>query len=418
MSGILDIAKLTRYAKDYQNTLRTLPYFTIMEFAKAMKLNVVEVQNEDVIINTRRNAGNTGPYKIGQTISYPNEIGKLIEMSLKPELTVSRLKDNILNYRDKKILSNAGEPVDLTTKRHPLEKLFVDSHIISHAEDVVFSAFFADRNEEVFSPLTSFTGFFPLIDYFKTTSDISLANHNMVHTGVFGSGDGIDDYERLIDFLRSAHPMLKRSAVLCYSSSLENICKEALRKKVNSFARPTSDDFWQSVKDDAKFPGLVPVTHEAYGTGSALILVRPGMMDFGVNTQKASTFVQIRQIFEDPNEIQFWLEAAYGVRFQDIHEKVFQVNECTNEGVDLAGDYVSGAAVTVTLTGLDDISAGAWRIGDNGAWMASGKTVLGVKAGNAVIQFKPVTGYTTPANNTLAVTDGKDFTATGTYVKS
>ena len=33
--GILDIEKLNRYAKDYDNVLRTLPYFTFQEFAAA-----------------------------------------------------------------------------------------------------------------------------------------------------------------------------------------------------------------------------------------------------------------------------------------------------------------------------------------------------------------------------------------------
>ena len=98
--GILDIEKLNRYAKDYDNVLRTLPYFTFQEFAAAMKLNVIEIENEDVIVNARRKAGHTGPYKAGAEIKYPDEIGKLVEMSIKPELTVSRLKDNILNYTE------------------------------------------------------------------------------------------------------------------------------------------------------------------------------------------------------------------------------------------------------------------------------------------------------------------------------
>ena len=168
------------------------------------------------------------------------------------------------------------------------------------------------------------------------SNDITMANRNLVRTGIFGSGDGIDDYDRLIDFLRAAHPFLKRGAVLYYSSSVELICKEAFRQKTSAFKRPTSDEFWEAVKDDAKFPMLQPVTHEAYGQGSALILVRPGMMDFGVNTRRATSFVQIRDIFEDPNDVQFWLQAAYGTRFQDVHCKVFQVNECSNKGVDLA----------------------------------------------------------------------------------
>lgn len=415
---VINIDELKRYAKTYDGVLRVLPFFSLQEFAQRMRLNVIEVRDEDVLVNFRRKAGNTGPYKAGASIDYPDEIGKIVEMSLKPELTVSRIKDNIQNYKEKRVISNAGEPVDHVSKRHPLEKTVIDNMVISHTEDVIFSAFFAERNEEVYSPLTAFTGFFPWIDHFKTTSDISLANGNLVPTGEFGSGDGVDDYDRLVQFLRQAHPMLKRGAVLYYSSSVELVCKEALRKKTSAFKRPTSEEFWEAVKDDAKFPMLQPVTHEAYGTGSALILVKPGMLDLGVNTRRASQFVQVRDIFEDPNDVQFWLQSAYGTRFQDVHRKVFQVNECTNQGVDLAGDYVGGGSVTVTLAGLDDPSQGAWKIGESGSWMASGKTAVGVPAGTQTIIYKEVSGYTKPANGSVTVADGKDASATGTYTKS
>lgn len=415
---VINIDELKRYAKTYDGVLRVLPFFSLQEFAQRMRLNVIEVRDEDVLVNFRRKAGNTGPYKAGASIDYPDEIGKIVEMSLKPELTVSRIKDNIQNYKEKRVISNAGEPVDHVSKRHPLEKTVIDNMVISHTEDVIFSAFFAERNEGVYSPLTAFTGFFPWIDHFKTTSDISLANQNLVPTGEFGSNDGVDDYDRLVNFLRAAHPMLKRGAVLYYSSSVELVCKEALRKKTSAFKRPTSEEFWEAVKDDAKFPMLQPVTHEAYGTGSALILAKPGMLDLGVNTRRASQFVQVRDIFEDPNDVQFWLQSAYGTRFQDVHRKVFQVNECTNQGVDLAGDYVGGGSVTVTLAGLDDPSQGAWKIGESGSWMASGKTAVGVPAGVQTIIYKEVSGYTKPANGSVTVADGKDASATGTYSKS
>nr|DAT24413.1 MAG TPA: hypothetical protein [Caudoviricetes sp.] len=418
MAGVLDLEKLKRYAKEYDPILRTLPYFTFQEFAAAMKLNVIEIDNEDVIVNARRKAGNTGPYRAGAEINYPNEIGKLVEMSIKPELTVSRLKDNILNYQDKKILSNAGERVDHTVKKHPLEKFVIDNHITSHSEDVTFSAFFAERNDGVFSPMSSFTGFFPWIDHFKASKDITMANRNLVRTGVFGGGDGVNDYDRLINFLRAAHPFLRRKAILYYSNEIELICKEAYRQKVNAFARPTSEDFWKAVKDDAKFPGLEPITHEAYGNGQALILIRPGMMDFGVNTKKATSFVQVRDIFEDPNEVQFWLQAGYGTRFQDIHSKVFQVNEFTNEGVDLAGDYVVGGALTVTIENEEAVEAGAaWKLGESGEWMMSNQTLLGVSKGVQSVSFKDVAGFTKPGNVSVTIADGEDFTASGTYTK-
>jgi hypothetical protein len=51
------------------------------------------------------------------------------------------------------------------------------------------------------------------------------------------------------------------------------------------------------------------------------------------------SFVQVRNPFEDPNYVQFWLQAKYGTRIRSIHEKVFQVNEGSAVGVQLSGDY-------------------------------------------------------------------------------
>ena len=53
-----------------------------------------------------------------------------------------------------------------------------------------------------------------------------MANRNLVRTGTFGSGDGVDDYDRLVNFLRAAHPFLRRKAILYYANEIELICKE------------------------------------------------------------------------------------------------------------------------------------------------------------------------------------------------
>src|SRR3712207_9163421 len=64
------------------------------------------------------------------------------------------------------------------------------------------------------------------------------------------------------------------------------------------------------------------VTHEALGQGSRLVLQKKGNLDVAFNTQAASKFCQIRNIYEDPNEWQFWLQSGYDTRVRDWHEKV------------------------------------------------------------------------------------------------
>src|SRR3712207_7336770 len=44
------------------------------------------------------------------------------------------------------------------------------------------------------------------------------------------------------------------------------------------------------------------VTHEALGQGSRLVLQKKGNLDVAFNTQAASKFCQIRNIYEDPKD--------------------------------------------------------------------------------------------------------------------
>lgn len=341
---------LSLAAKTYDPILRTLPFFAIAEMAKALGLNVVQVENEDVILNRRRLAGATGPYQKGMTITYKEEVARFFESSLKPELVVSKTKDNITNYKDKQVLVKAGTPLDLKAKVHPLEQMIVEDEIKSHAEDVIFSAFFAERNVEVFSPATAFTGFYPVIDALIAAGYISTGDGNLKATGALSKPSGgtittdTSAYDNLVEFIGGAHNLLRSSIggkpqLLITDNALMAV-REAFRNKVRSHNYPTMAEVIMQLRDDAMAPELVVNSHVALGTGSRLILQKLGNMDFGMNTNVSNQFCQVRNIFEDPNEVQFWIEAAYGTRVRDIHAKVFRTNEQTNTGLDLAGDYV------------------------------------------------------------------------------
>jgi hypothetical protein len=351
---IIDVAALTEAAKQYDPILRTLPFFSLEACAAALGLNIQEVENEHVVVNRRRQAGSTGPYKAGMTITYQEEIAKFFESNLKPELVVSKTKDNITNYKEKKVLVAAGTPLDLKAKVHPLQQMIVEDEVKSHAEDVVFSLFFAERNEDVFSPATAFTGFFPAMDMLVTEGFISSDLGNLQVTGAFAEPASDTDYlayEHLVDFVGSAHPLLRSSIggkpQLLITQTVLKAARNAYRKKLRMFDYPTLQQLLESIREDAFCPELVFSTHEALGTGSKLTLQKMGNMDLGFNTGKSNQFMQVRNIFEDPNEVQFWIEAAYGVRIRDVHAKVFKTNEQTNVGLDLAGDYVKAVVPPV-----------------------------------------------------------------------
>ena len=79
---------------------------------------------------------------------------------------------------------------------------------------------------------------------------------------------------------------------------------------------------------------------------------------------------------------------------------------------------VSNPTVKYTLSPAAAVTAGAqWKIDTNGAWNASGATVTST-VGAHTIYFKDVTGYTTPASQSVTLTAGQAKTGTATYVQS
>ncbi len=64
------------------------------------------------------------------------------------------------------------------------------------------------------------------------------------------------------------------------------------------------------------------------------------------------------------------------------------------------------------------VSAGAmWSVDGGTSWNASGATVGSLAVGNYTLTFKPVTGWTTPANQTANISSGQLTSLTGTYVQ-
>ena len=75
-------------------------------------------------------------------------------------------------------------------------------------------------------------------------------------------------------------------------------------------------------------------------------------------------------------------------------------------------------SVQVTLEPQGARDAGAqWRLGPSGTYQNSGVMVPAVVVGAKIIQFKPVTGWITPADQSITVLANQNFSATGTYVR-
>lgn len=256
----------------------------------------------------------------------------------------------------------------------------------SHLEDIVYSLFSAERDEDSNSPGGAFDGIYTKMDMLITRGDVNAARGNFAISGEFAAPTSDTDYtayENLVEWIGGANTYLRSSIggvpqLLCAETVLK-AARSALRNKLRMQEYPSMQRMLELLREDAMCPNLIVSSHEALGQGSRLTLQKVGNIDVAFNTQAASKFCQIRDIYEDPNEWQFWLQAGYDTRINDWHEKVFRCNEQKNESLDLAGDYCKTGGVQVAITGTDK---GQWSIQGKVAKRGNGQCIIGLPPGN------------------------------------
>ncbi len=73
-------------------------------------------------------------------------------------------------------------------------------------------------------------------------------------------------------------------------------------------------------------------------------------------------------------------------------------------------------SLQVTLAPAGAVSAGAqWQV-DGGVWQTNGVTVSGLAVGSHTVAFNAVSGWITPPNQIVTITDNNTTTTSGTYI--
>ena len=417
---LIDVSKLNQALTVYDKALRTLPFATISEVSSKLGLNVMDLQGKHTRINERRRAGGTQSYKIGKEFKELETILGYEPSDIEPKDVVFITHENSQKYDDLELLIVGGQPVSNITKKHPLEQKVAFNLVKSHAEDVVYEMFTASRDDESTSPSGAFDGFYTKIDKLIIAKEVNPARGNYAVSGTFEMPLDTNDtaaYDNLVEWIGGANNYLRSSRygipqLLCAESVLV-AARAALRNKLRLFDYPSMQKLFESIREDAMCPGLEIVSHEALGLGNRLIMQKKGNMDFAFNTQAASRFCQVRDIYTDPNEWQFWLQSGYDTRVNDWHEKVFRTNEQKNTALDLAGDYCNTGGVLMTLT--NDDGKGTFSVKGQGAQRMSGQYIIGLKPGKHTITFGAVDSKTKPSDKQVTIEAGKITEDTAAY---
>ena len=402
---LIDVSKLNEALITYDKALRALPFATLQEVAAKLGLNVMDLQGKHALINERRRAGGTQSYKIGKDFRLVDKLLGYEPSVIEPKDVVCITKENSQKYDDGELLIVGGQPVSNINKKH--------------IEDVVYTLFHAERDEDSTSPSGAFDGLFTKADMLITTGDVNAARGNFAPSGLFTLPTKDTDsaaYENLVEWIGGANTYLRSSKsgipqLLCAETVLI-AARSALRNKLRMQEYPSMQRMIELLREDAMCPALEILSHEALGQGSRLVLQKKGNMDVAFNTQAATKFCQIRDIYEDPNEWQFWLQTGYDTRIRDWHEKVYRCNEQKNESLDLAGDYCKTGGVQVDITGTENA---AWTIKGKVAERGNGQCIIGLTPGKYTIEFTAVDGKTKPADQEVTVVEGAVTTATGAY---
>lgn len=237
----------------------------------------------------------------------------------------------------------AKDKVNNKTKQHPLERDIIADVIATVGEDIIDALFHATRDTDDKSPMGMANGYNTLIDNFVAAGDISTAKGNLVACSALtapATASDLTAFNSLRDWLRNIDHKWRNKDVVLYIpyNSLINV-KDALENKKVSYKDVTFASLLTQLREDCGIPNLQIVSHYCLGTGDRLILTQPGNLDLGMNTFSDVGFVQVRNPFEDANEVQFWNQFDIGMRVKNLHKRGFMVSDGSVTANPLSGDY-------------------------------------------------------------------------------
>ena len=338
MPPTVDISTLAESAIIRQKDLKMLPVALLSEVLGLHGINLLpNIQNKHVRTDYLRKQGIMRPYNMGDVVH--SDIGKTQEMTLQVETAYASVKDNIQNYQE----ITVGPDVLLgknKSKKHPWQRVMLDTIVKTFGEDLIDCLFQGERVNDGSTPLEAFDGYDAKITAFITALIIATNKGNLYNTGEIAAPTAENDYAAyttLMGFWRAANPFLRnKKSNLMVPFAIGDMYDDAYFNKYRQ--KPNQDIYGRSILDGSGGKCTI-VRSNTMGTGQRIILTAPGNLEFGLDSQGDDKFIQVRNPYEDPNLIQFWIQGKYGTRINSVHQKLFQINEGTPVGQQLSGDY-------------------------------------------------------------------------------
>ena len=342
---LVNISGLQTEAVKYEPVLKTLPFDTLETGLAPLGINVIDVTEKNIIQSFERKGGLIRPYTAGDPDDDINvgEIGKVKERELDVKKCVLALREHIDNYKGMKIVG-INTNSDNQSKKNPMERIILEAVVNTISEDILDAVFHMKRDTADLSPMGCADGFNELINNDIAAGDIVTGKGNYKATGAIilpANSSDTDAIDKVVDFVRSAHPQLRKRGILMLDPTTLYYVLKAMENKVQSHQVIDFETMLKYMRTVTICPTLQIATADCLGTGGRLIYSKPGNFDFGMRTGSDKGFVQVRNPYKDPNWVQYWSQFEIGCRVREIHAKEFMVNDQVNTAIELAGDYRS-----------------------------------------------------------------------------
>lgn len=341
----VDITTLQETALRLDKDLKLLPVTVLREELGRLGIALLpNVQYKDVRTNFERKGGIMKPYVADATV-VNSDAGQAIESILEVYDAYASVKDNVRNYKTTVI-----GPDQLlgknTSKKHPWQKTMLWAIVSTFGEDLGDCLFGGTRNASGTTPKDLFNGFDTLLTTKVSASEISASLGNLYATGAItapSSATDTDAFDQLWEMYTNAHVALQRvNTVMLVPFDVYHAFQAAHFNKFKY--APKADEFNRTILEGSG--GKCKIVPSPFlGSGDRVILTVPGNFDFGMDSLKDQQFVQVRDPYEDPNQIQFWIQGSYGVRINSINKKKLLINDGTPiHTASFAGDYDSASS--------------------------------------------------------------------------
>ncbi len=312
---LISLESLQRAAREYSEMLNELPGYELGKVCEALGLNLIEdIEGEHVLLNARRKDGLLRPY-VGEVEAGGDEkLMEVVPSVLKVRTGYMQLTDNVANYKQQRITVKAGRHAGSGDGKHPYEVEILRAAIATMQGDVARALFPGKYDPADLSPTGVFDGFLTILQGLVDAKEIAQDRGNYLTIAPGAAA------KTALEVLQ------KRLGGMLTDGDVDVLCDRERAQFLREVALLGAADKAATHEEvEARLAALLGVRGRLRLLGTPLypappsgkggiILCRPGTLTVGLGKRRDVEAVRVRSPYNDPNVVQFWMQADVGTR--------------------------------------------------------------------------------------------------------